>query len=96
MAKSARRTFTVEGGGQFPYDMLRYDQCWPSSESHDSSKLMDPYGASGGDSTRRRVVLETDCASGPTARRWESFNWRVVGMGELRGRAPNKEVPDAV
>ncbi len=38
--------FTVEGSGMFPYDMLRYDQCWPSSEQ-DSPRLIDPYGFGG-------------------------------------------------
>lgn len=25
--------FTVEGSGLFPFDMLRYDQCWPKSQN---------------------------------------------------------------
>ena len=77
------KTFTVEGSGQFPYDMLRYDMCWPKSEIYDVPGLMisTPGGLVLG---RRRVVLETDNPHAPTRERWESFLWRVVGPGEQR------------
>lgn len=71
--------FTVEGSGEFPFDMLRYDSCWPFSEGRDVPSLVH-YGPRG----RRRVVLQTTNQHAPTAGRWQSFNWRVIGKGELR------------
>ena len=32
--------FEVEGEGFFPTDMLRYDQCWPSTEQKDSPAIL--------------------------------------------------------
>jgi hypothetical protein len=80
MAKSkhGQFVFTVEGSGAFPFDMLRYDACWPYSEGQDSCKL-EHYAHE-----RRRVVLATHFQHAPTHRRWESFNWKVVGLGEQR------------
>lgn len=71
--------FTVEGNGEFPFDMLRYDSCWPYCEGRDVPSLV-RYGPKG----LRRVVLQTTNPHAPTARRWQSFNWRVVGKGEQR------------
>jgi hypothetical protein len=73
--------FTVEGSGEFPFDMLRYDSCWPKSEGHDSGQLS--HHAHG----KRRVVLVTCYEGAPTPGRWESFNWCYVGPGELRDPA---------
>ena len=64
--------FTVEGSGSFPFDMLRYDRCWPYY-SQDSSQ-MDHHNIG-----RRRVVLEG--YNKPTDGRWRSFTWRVVEIG---------------
>ena len=70
--------FTVEGGGHFPYDMLRYDCCWPYSQT-DAARL-DPSRHE-----RRRVVMQSAREAGiPTVDRWDSFNWRIVGMDNLR------------
>lgn len=69
--------FTVEGVGDFPVDMLRYDACWPYME-RDSALMQPSYRE------RRRVVLQSRSVSGPTEGRWSSFLWRVIGHGELR------------
>lgn len=72
--ESARFTFVVEGRMEFPFDMLRYDGCWPE-QSEDVSNLQ--Y-----DRERRkplefrRVMLRG--TSMPTVARWASFGWRVV------------------
>lgn len=65
------RTFVVEGVGQFPFDMLRYDGCWPYSQQ-DSVKLEHH------DRERRQVTLQTDQDTIITGQRWASFNWRVL------------------
>lgn len=84
MPKSTRQRFTVSGSGAFPFDMLRYDACWPESEGTDSYQLTitadtDPkqYFA------RREVTLLTESRHGPTPGRWASFNWRVVKVEPL-------------
>lgn len=67
--------FTVEGIGTFPFDMLRYDQCWPKRESEDSTELeLHPR------STRVREARQVTLVgiSPPTEGRWASFGWRVL------------------
>lgn len=68
--------FTVEGSGEFPYDMLRYDQCWPQSEANDVYKLSaHPLGQL---ARAIRQVTLVSIKSMPTVARWESFGWKVV------------------
>lgn len=65
-----RRTdFTVEGIGEFPIDMLRYDQCWPVDAQAVRNITFD--------SGRRTVKLATNLYYSPNANRWESFGWKV-------------------
>lgn len=70
--------FVVEGAGAFPFDMLRYDSCWPVREGYDSGKLERECRE------RRRVLLATSYEGSPTPRRWESFMWKVVAEGSNR------------
>ncbi len=67
--------FKVRGGSAFPLDMLRYDSCWPASQE-DVAKISATLEAS----NEGPVVVELEQASDArlTARRWESFLWRVV------------------
>lgn len=66
-------TFVVEGTGQFPWDMLRYDQCWPNSQqSATNMPVLRPIGFN----TRRQVTLTG--IKPATVKRWESFGWKVV------------------
>jgi hypothetical protein len=61
--------FAVTGNGDFPFDMLRYDKCWPASEA--ASRLLDDLLG-----TQRRVELRG--LIGPTVARWRSFGWTVI------------------
>jgi len=61
--------FTVEGGGHFPVDMLRYDTCWPSSQE-DVAQAFAEKGV-------RKVRLSTPY-NRVTEGRWLSFGWHVV------------------
>lgn len=70
MAKRTRTEFTVEGRGAFPYDMLRYDQCWPKYERE--TIALDRQ------TDLRTITLVTDAPTTPTHGRWESFGWRVT------------------
>lgn len=83
------RTFVVEGTGEFPLDMLRYDSARPLTaedkrvvdalyEGGDATPLWD------GDKLRRnRVTLVTELPNAPTHGRWQSYTWKVV-----EGRRP--------
>jgi hypothetical protein len=73
MAPTKLWTFTVEGIGGFPFDMLRHDRCWPGSES-EVPKLNDFHA--GDYVSPRRVGLVGN--NKPNAERWESFGWTVL------------------
>ena len=62
-------TFTVRGKGQFPFDMLRYDTCWPKFESPDVPALT---------RTDEERSLTMQGLREPTEDRWRSFGWRVT------------------
>lgn len=69
-------TFTVEGRGPFPIDMLRYDSCWPQSEGSDSYEIDISHQPRRAGQREHRVTL---CGiTEPTAARWESFGYAVV------------------
>lgn len=67
--------FVVEGFGEFPLDMLRYDSAFPMSER-------DAHIAGNGRTERRRVALISRRVNDnlPSAERWLSFLWHVVGV----------------
>jgi hypothetical protein len=78
MARGHLTLFTVEGNGEFPIDMLRYDSCRPYAE-YDSKLIADGAYVSG----RRRLILAKDADSvnwHPTYGRWESFGWKVIAQ----------------
>jgi len=70
----------------FPIDMLRYDQGHPTNES-DSHLILRCLGEgvpmaelieAGGIGITLRMAAEN-----PTFRRWESFGWVIVKVGEV-------------
>lgn len=67
--------FTVEGQGDFPLDMLRFDRCFPKT-GFDASKI-DWYQRI----ETRTIELVTHVRhnqSWPGIDRWRSFGWKVV------------------
>ena len=65
--------YEVTGNGIFPWDMLRYDCCWPAS-SEDAFNLEKPTDP------EKRVKPRTvrmSSIQAPTEGRWTSFLWRV-------------------
>jgi hypothetical protein len=72
------KKFEVEGSGEFPIDMLRYDQCWPT-DTADALKIRPAYGGDGSGLERRTISLSTTGKYVPTRGRWDSFTWRVIG-----------------
>ncbi len=66
--------FTVEGVGEFPLDMLRYDRCWPKTGFDVDRMALDH-------SVTRAVELVTHRRPQQevaTIDRWHSFGWTVV------------------
>jgi hypothetical protein len=84
-ARSTRRRFAVASDPyrfNFPIDMLRYDACWPESQT-DVLAIENPQGHAGDDHVAR-VVLLSDSASEPERARWASFGWRVIYVERVR------------
>jgi len=69
-------SFKVTGRGEFPLDMLRYDECWPST-TLDAMSIETPANRG-----KRTVTLESNRYMAPTEGRWLSFGWRVLDAAE--------------
>lgn len=63
-------SFMVEGKGKFPFDMLRYDQCFPCDGWSAHNISVDTPDL-------RTVKLICISSTGITAARWASFGWYV-------------------
>lgn len=61
--------YTVEGRGDFPFDMLRYDCAWPAIGDSAAYLIVDQ--------EERRMVRKIRLRSiqRPTEGRWSSFGW---------------------
>ncbi len=81
-------TFQVEGTGEFPRDMLKYDDCYPATDE-DRVIVDAEFGSAdhilfdGTNLRRNRVTLVSSASPDrfpkiPTVARWESFGWDVV------------------
>ena len=70
--------FTVTGCGNFPFDMLRYDGCFPRAVE-DAARMARPEYGSPDRSMPRSVTLVSysNSAARPTIGRWQSFGWSV-------------------
>ena len=80
MARSKARgiprvwTFTVAGEGPFPFDMLRYDICYPKRET-DSAEIERTTRRE-----RRTFHVTLVSSKAPTEERWGSFGWAVESV----------------
>jgi len=74
-----RQEFEVKGKGDIPFDMLRYDYCYPAT-SEDAVNLASSWYSDRPLDTRtiklRRIVFGAKTM--PTTARWKSFGWVVV------------------
>jgi hypothetical protein len=59
--------YKVKGTWEFPFDMLRYDRCWPLDS-----------GIVGLKGTRE---INIEGLNPPTIDRWNSFGWAVEELG---------------
>jgi len=71
-----RQTFVVEGTGDFPIDMLRYDTCSPETEA-DSAFVTSSFVTPNEKRTIRLKRLIANKQLKPTEGRWKSFGWKV-------------------
>ncbi len=67
--------FVVRGSGPFPFDMLRFDECWPVRAEDGNAMAVEPGAAP---VTIRMRTRAPHPSTRPTDRRWESFGWKVV------------------
>ena len=65
-------SYTLKGRGAFPVDMLRYDACYPATET-DSSRIIASHTPHHHNEVEIRVS-GWRC----TEARWASFGWKVV------------------
>jgi len=75
-------TFKVQGSGEFPIDMLRYDACYPADES-DARTMLEGFGS--GMHTvylRKRYAKKNEQQLTPD--RWRSFGWRLITQRDDR------------
>lgn len=73
-----RYRYFVSGKGKFPFDMLRYDACWPAG-GEDAALMSDPTTLE--EHKKVRSILMYSYRE-PTIDRWSSFNWSV-GLEKL-------------
>lgn len=73
--------FTVEGEGDFPLDMLRYDNAWPELES-EIYKLTPALAERYGQPRTVKLVRFAFNREGPTEARWKRFAWKVLKVEE--------------
>lgn len=77
-SKTDLKFAVVVGVGEFPFDMLRYDECWPALEEQTRSLAEIPMKP-GGLATRRIVLAKRNGEFNPA--RWRSFTWDFVFPG---------------
>lgn len=74
--------YYVTGGGIFPFDMLRYDSCWPVG-GDDAAMMSADYSPLTPREARMPRSIKMRSYREPTIARWSSFNWSV-GSEKLR------------
>ena len=62
----------------FPFDMLRYDRCYPQSET-EARSLREGRAT---DSSKRKISMRT-IGDRLTPKRWQSFGWEIISMFPL-------------
>jgi hypothetical protein len=79
MSKLDNRTivFTVTGRGEFPFDMLRYDQCYPVGPTDAAMLAYD-------NRKKTREITLARRRNLPAVQRWVSFGWACSGGRELK------------
>jgi len=63
-------TFKVKGSAPVPFDMLRYDRCWPATEA--DAGILETI--SNGHASQ---IVTLKGLQMPTTHRWNSFGWAI-------------------
>lgn len=71
--------FIVQGRGEFPFDMLRKDECYPAD-----GVTVSMLASAAHDRHLRSMKFRTARSINIHAERWESFGWRVVSIDSER------------
>ena len=73
-------TYTVQGVGDFPLDMLRHDAAYPADKESVDAILAGLGWAAARKSSRKTKTVSVRLISNrePTLERWRSFGWTVV------------------
>lgn len=71
--------YVVTGSGAFPFDMLRYDHCWPAT-GEDAGRLDTMFGDR---ESRQRRSIKMWSYNEPTTDRWSSFGWSVGARSKV-------------
>ena len=79
--------YTVTGRGHFPFDMLRYDQAWPST-SDEAAKLQRFVESTQAVRRADRGTLTVELATAKkdyhiAFERWKSFGWEPELVSEF-------------
>lgn len=85
MTKLIKEIWTVQGTGNFPIDMLRYDSCFPASET-ESHKITASFQEHGPHKIRLARYRQSDMRAEPHYERWKSFCWEVVRDSYVKGQ----------
>lgn len=72
--------FRVQGRGPFPLDMLRYDACFPRSETDANVAQRDGEMTRGESRIVELTALDRASYWTPTEGRWKSFGWVLVEL----------------
>lgn len=73
--------YTVQGNGDFPFDMLRYDEAVPVGPE-DAAHMPRPDVRLA--DTNRVIRLRSWNRHAPTVDRWRSFGWSVYNIDVYR------------
>jgi hypothetical protein len=79
MPKKADIKFTVEGRGDFPLDMLRYDRCFPRTGT-DAETILPPEHLRGPRCVTLVALARDSRWWEPERGRWISFGWTVIDV----------------
>lgn len=69
----------IQGKGEFPMDMLRYDSCCPNSE-RDSMLIADTFGRLR--NGRWSICVRSASENKWTVGRWESFGVKITAYSD--------------
>jgi hypothetical protein len=70
------RYFTVRGSGNFPFELLSRDQCFPANVVEaDAIRMACPTVAD-----ERTITLATARMDGPTTVLWQQARWPVIAI----------------